>query len=275
MKKVLKFVLLIISPVLFATGCGNSSADESLEPDPEASDGRIYLKEYDLEEAKALATGRWKTIPEGRYLTFSYAETIGEDSIYVPKDVQWEKNDYGYQWSARMGTLTDTIWLISFSKYHDTLHYASPGYPPLESWDAVKISEMEFEEKRQEVLFSRYLRDAACPPEAVSGSSLVYKIVGRWKLIKETGIDYSCDEIIYNFQPDSVLTITSDRPDYPASSANYSYDPCILCLFSTVYHPDAYTLTVDGKPVRSEVLEKIMFLGDEQNPSAKVFIRIN
>jgi hypothetical protein len=124
MKKLLKFVLLIISPVLFATGCGNSSAEEV--PDPEASDGRIYLKEYDQQSVNELVSGRWKTVPEGRYLTFNNREAIGEDSVYVPKDVQWEKNDYGYQWSARMGTLTDTVWLISVSKYHDTLHYASP-----------------------------------------------------------------------------------------------------------------------------------------------------
>jgi hypothetical protein len=133
---------------------------------------------------------------------------------------------------------------------------------------------MEFEEKRQEVLFSRYLRDSACPPEAVSGRYLTDDIIGRWKLIKdrETDTDYSCNGIIYNFQPDSTLTITSDRPDYPTLSADYSYDPWVCA--EAPYHPDAFCLTIDGARLSSEVLEKIMFLGDEQNPSAKVFIRI-
>jgi hypothetical protein len=251
-------------------GCGKST-----EAIP---DSRIYLKEQNRELAEEMVKDCWKTVPEGRYLRLSplYAKVIDKDSAYILETVEWEKNGYGYEWSCQSGAFKDTIWLISLSERYDTLHYTSPGYPPLNSWNAVRISEEEFEKKRQEVLFDRHLRNAACSPENVGrGELLMHDIAGRWKLIKdtETAIDYSCHEIIYDFRPDKTLVITGNLPDYPASPAhNYSFQAC-ECWYEP-FHPKSSELTIDGEPVRSEVLDKIMFLGDEANPSAKVFIRI-
>jgi hypothetical protein len=276
MKTILKCILLIISPVLFAASCSKTPAEDVPEPNPEVSDNRLYFKNYDQQSVNELVTGYWKTLPEGLYLNFGYRQVIAPDTVYLLGTVTWEKNDYGFEWYYQSGVLEETFWLISINEgRRDTLHYTSPGYPPLNSWTAVKIDAEEYEKKRQEVLLNRHLQDAACPLEAVSGSRIYDDIIGQWKLIKdtETGIDYSCDEIIYDFLPDSVLTITSNRSEYPATTSVYDYLP-FMCP-AKPYHPEEYRLTIDGELLRSEVLEKIMFLGDEANPSAKVFIRIN
>jgi hypothetical protein len=234
----------------------------------------LYFKNYDLRSVKGLTKGCWKTIPEGRYLMFGVARAIGRDSVYNLETVEWKKNDYGYERYCRSGTFEDTIWLISLTQGRDTLHYTSPGYPPRDSWMAVKISDYEFEKKRQEVLFNRHLGDAACPPEAVSGRDFLYNIRSRWQLIREAGIDCSCEGIVYDFRTYGTLVITDNRPDSPASPVDYSYEE-FGCSFSDMYDPSLYTLTIDGVRVeRSEVLEKLMFLGDDSNPSAKIFVRI-
>jgi hypothetical protein len=72
-----------------------------------------------------------------------------------------------------------------------------------------------------------------------------------------------------------VLAITGNHPDYPASTVDYSYGWDVCGISTDPYHTEGRDLTIDGEPVYDEVLDKIMFLGDEANPSAKVFIRIN
>jgi hypothetical protein len=270
MKKILQSVLLIIPPVLFAAGCAQSPAE------PEVTDPMLYFKNYDLQSVRELTEGLWKTIPEGRYLRCS-AKKIYQDAFYTSETVEWKKNDYGYEYYFRSNAFEDTIWLISLTCYHDTLYYTSPEYPPRNSWMAVKISAEEYEKKRQEVLFNRHLGDVACPPEAVSGRDLVYDIVGRWQLMRDTeaGIDCSCDEIVYDFRTDDTLVITDNRPDYLAPAVqDYLFEICHDCWWY-LYSPKYYELTIDGVRVeRNEVLEKLMFLGDDSNPSAKIFVRI-
>ncbi|MDR2809318.1 MAG: hypothetical protein LBB84_02010 [Tannerellaceae bacterium] len=271
MKKSLKFVLLLLTSFLFLAGCSESS-----EEDEYVWDGRVYFNTLYQRDVDELVTGHWKTLPDGLYMTYApYATVINADSIYSLGRVQWEKNDHGFAWTCPSDLFAHTVWMITMNEGRDTLHYTSPEYPPLHSWDAVRISPIEFEEKRQEVLLDKHLRDAACPPEAVSGAFLVYDILGRWQLIKdaETGADESCREIIYDFRPDSTLVVTNRSGEQ--LQTDYTYEPCIFCDFEAIYHPEQYSLTIDGKRVRSEVLEKIMFLGDEENPSAKVFVRIH
>lgn len=274
----MKCILLIAPLALFAAGCSQS-------PEAEEKPGAyIYFKEQQPETAKASTTGYWKTLPEGRYLRFAYADAYNEDTVhvkaiykdtvYILQTVKWEMNHYGLEWRGQSGAFEDAIWLISFNEGYDTLRYTSPEYPPLNSWNAVRIDAEEFERKRQEVLLNRYLEDAACPPEAVSGSRLTYDLAGRWKLIKDTGTgaDYSCSEVIFDFQPGHTLAVTSNHPDYPSSVHDYSYEAC-ECWYEP-YHPKSHELRIDGKPAPSEVMEKTMLLGDALSPAYKVFIRI-
>jgi TfoX/Sxy family transcriptional regulator of competence genes len=73
-----------LSEKRFATGCSKSPAEE--EPVPEVSDGRIYLKESDLEKAKTLAAGCRKTVPEGRYLALSsYWKATRHAALYLAR----------------------------------------------------------------------------------------------------------------------------------------------------------------------------------------------
>ena len=278
METFLKCILPLTLLALFAAGCSQSP---EAEEEPEASDGRIYFKEQDSEwEVQELALGCWKTLPEGRYLLFpstTSVRTIGKDTVYFPEQVIWTKNDYGYEWRARLGSFEDALWMISLSAGRDTLHYTSPGYPPLESWDAVRIEAEEFERKRQEVLLNRYLADAACPPEAISGKTWIYDLAGRWKLIldTETGADYSCDEIVFDFQPPHTLAVTSNHPDYPPSVHEYSYEWAVCNWSLESYDIWGVDLFIDGLPVEDNVQEKVMILRyDRTKPAYRVFIRI-
>ncbi|MDR1557221.1 MAG: hypothetical protein LBS88_09370 [Tannerellaceae bacterium] len=273
MKNILKFIFLIIAPVILAAGC--SDAKDAPKPE-EVSDGRTYFKGVHRNGVTDLVEGWWKTVPESHYPMFTfYGKAIGSDTVYNLQTVEWKENSYGIEWVVKAGAFADTIWLISLSEGRDTLYYTSPGYPPRNSWEAVRISAEDFEKQRQEVLLNNYLRNVACPPEAVSGGRLTDNIAGRWKLIKdmETGVDFSCDEIIYDFRPDNTLEITSNHPGYQDITSVYDY----LCDVWTLlpFDNQACRLLIDGEEVWSEVLEKMMFLGNELNPSAKVFIRIN
>ncbi|MDR1203322.1 MAG: hypothetical protein LBL58_17065, partial [Tannerellaceae bacterium] len=83
-------------------------------------------------------------------------------------------------------------------------------------------------------------------------------------------IDYSCDNIIYEYQSDSTLVVTSDRPEYPSGTFRYIPDPTCNFGYSHPYH-----LTIDGVPVYSNgVLEKIMFFGDSLQNESIIFVRI-
>ena len=61
----------------------------------------------------------------------------------------------------------------------------------------------------------------ACPVVAVSGAD--DDVVGKWQLVKvhtvfraegEGIADHSCDNTVYHFQKDGILTISSDKEDY-------------------------------------------------------------
>ena len=170
METFLKCILPLTLLALFAAGCSQSPEAE------EKPNNHIYFKEQKPETAKASTTGYWKTLPEGPYLRFAYADAYNEDTVhvkaiykdtvYILQTVKWEMNNYGLEWRGQSGAFEDALWLISLSADRDTLHYTSPGYPPLESWNAVRIEAEEFERKRQEVLLNRYLKNAACPPRS-------------------------------------------------------------------------------------------------------------
>lgn len=66
-------------------------------------------------------------------------------------------------------------------------------------------------------------------------------IVGKWKLVKATealvaaptSIDYSCEDIIYEFRPDNKLVVTSNLEGQMSEEYEYQYklpEACPTCL---------------------------------------------
>lgn len=74
--------------------------------------------------------------------------------------------------------------------------------------------------------------DLKCPVSAIKGAN--NKIIGKWKLVKwslpfspnSNEIDYSCNEVIYEFGSNGILNVTSDlqeRQGYANGSYTFEF----------------------------------------------------
>jgi hypothetical protein len=277
-----KAFLLIFLFAAGISGCKNDAAEEQ-------PDYTVYFNKLNQQQVSEILTGTWKVFSESKeggeykeiddwYVQYnSFSEVIEcRDSVYTMKTVKTEKNDVGYEWVTESDTQTRTVWMVYWNL--DTLCFTSPEYPPRFSWKAIKTEQQDFEIARQNTLFSHYLSDVKCSPEAASSAMYEYRIVGKWKLSKDIRekTDYTCDNIIYDFREwnaddGTILVVTSDRPEYPSGIHRYGFLYDSLASYN--YPPP---LTIDDVPVYYDVLGKIMFIGDkdsQQNESI-IFVRI-
>ena len=78
-----------------------------------------------------------------------------------------------------------------------------------------------------------------CPSKSIKGAN--NSIVGKWKLVEHTILlgnmqqpengslrDYSCSNIIYQFNEDGTLTVSSDHIDFPSGQREYQFSPSSL-----------------------------------------------
>lgn len=113
----------------------------------------------------------------------------------------------------------------------------------------------------------------ACPVVAVSGPD--DDITGKWKLVKGQTVfyeprteDYSCSNIVYHFQQDGIVTISSDKEDYSPDSSAYEFEQISL------YTHD-FTLKIGNIEYGCSISEGKMILDNSQlDGPIRYFVRI-
>lgn len=112
-----------------------------------------------------------------------------------------------------------------------------------------------------ECMVKNEIADLKCPVSPICGKK--DDIVGKWKLVKAQSkrpiepskIDYSCEEIIYEFRTDKILVISSNIDRHFDGEHEYWYlPPPYDCIISN----NAY---IDDMPFNFQVSESIMTMG--------------
>ncbi|MDR1500261.1 MAG: hypothetical protein LBI58_04695 [Tannerellaceae bacterium] len=272
--------------VVLMGGCGKG---REWEGDGVYYDGKDFFNKLNRELVSGAISGSWQVFAEddgegfkdldNRGLMFRYARygdsgslTVCGDSVYhVLKTARLEKNDAGFELVAQSDTYTEVLWLIY--RELDTLYFTSPENTPRLSWKAKKIDDKDFEAERQASFLSHYISGLECPPEYVADSAPPEYITGRWQLVKDVlmGIDYSCDNIVYDFLPDdSTLIVTGSRPGYAYGVFRFDYSTD-ASHWMPVF---PFYLTVGSMCAYANVLEKVMIIGDSTQKDSVVFIRV-
>lgn len=115
--------------------------------------------------------------------------------------------------------------------------------------------------------------DMACPIVAVIGAD--DDIVGKWKLVKGQTVfyeprteDYSCSDIVYHFQQDGILTISSVKEDYSPDPSAYEFDQISL-------YAHEFTLKIGNRKYGCSISEGRMILdGSPLDGPIRYFVRI-
>jgi len=117
--------------------------------------------------------------------------------------------------------------------------------------------------------------EMACPVVAVSGPD--DDVVGKWALVKvhtvfsaegEGIADHSCDNTVYHFQQDGILTTSSDKEGFSSGTSSYE-------LSQIPSQPGHYTLTIGNITYGCSISKSTMSFG---NPAldgpVRDFVRI-
>jgi|SRR5690606_13581353 len=121
--------------------------------------------------------------------------------------------------------------------------------------------------------------DLECTVTGVKGNDR--QIKGKWKLVKGSTVfynprtvDYSCDEVIYNFKSNGTLVITSDTEDLISlPSGEYPYILTRSPIYEGIGKP--YTVKINSLDIACSISNGIMIL-DNSRVDAPIleFVRI-
>lgn len=105
--------------------------------------------------------------------------------------------------------------------------------------------------------------DLRCPTVARVGSNT--QVVGKWKLLKGSTVfydtktvDYSCNEVIYDFRSNGIVIITSDIQELIGSNpGEHSYEFTPKPLFEG---GNNFTIKINSNAVSCRISEGLMTL---------------
>lgn len=105
-----------------------------------------------------------------------------------------------------------------------------------------------------------------CPVSAVNGAN--DNVIGKWKLIKAKVVfknqeteDYSCDDIIYDFQDDGVLLISgSSDKAIGYQEGQYMYEFTTERLFEGL--EEGYTISINNRKIATGIKNNQLVLND-------------